>query len=73
MHQKGKYIIIKNNVNGFLFPKGDAKQGFTVISKLIDDSELYKNISYNAFATIRNEYHPDLIMGELLDKYNEII
>tara|TARA_Y100000748_G_scaffold304228_1_gene312931 strand:- start:4900 stop:5991 length:1092 start_codon:yes stop_codon:yes gene_type:complete len=65
--------IIKDNVNGFLFTSGVPHEGYNIISRLIENREHFKEISQNAYDTIRNKYHPDKIVSELINEYHEIV
>ncbi|WP_353939447.1 glycosyltransferase family 4 protein [uncultured Bifidobacterium sp.] len=53
-------FMIKDGINGFACRWNDFDKFYDCVKRLINDRQLYTQISYNAMKTIEDEYSPDV-------------
>jgi len=59
----GPEMLIKDGENGILFPVGDEKELVKKILDVIENKELSKKLSYNAWNSMK-AFYPEIILGE---------
>lgn len=61
--------IVKNEINGYVFPHFDLESYFKVFNKLVIEKNLYNNISINANKTIESDFSKKTVV----ERFKEII
>lgn len=68
----GNPYMVKNGVNGFLYPAGDAKKLSLAISRLSKNKDLYSVMSQNARLRFENELNAEKMTGETYALYTSL-
>ncbi len=63
--------ILTNNTNALLFPKANPEEMSRVIKKLVEDRELRKELSQNAYSIYSEKFIFENTVQQLLKKYNQ--
>ena len=64
---------VKNNVNGYLFEKGNVTQLCNYLEKLITDKNLRTELGRNGKAFVKNNFNNYKIWNGQLELYNKIL
>ena len=65
--------ILDNGRAGFIVPPGDVKALAEALRKLMADDELRRSLGGAAKKRFEERFHPDRVMGEILEVYREAI
>ena len=63
--------MIRHEVEGFLFPRGDAITLAALIRTLIDDDETAERLGERARDRALREHNPETVVNQLLQSYHE--
>ena len=69
----GSREIVRDNVNGYLVPCNDLQQLADAIKKLALDRSLRQTFGLAARSTVEDEFHTDLVVGNTLAFYDEVL
>ena len=65
----GNTHMVKNTVNGLIFPTGNAEALAVALMRLYRDKELYAKCSLGAFRRFREEFNSELMTKKMADFY----
>ena len=63
--------ILDNGRAGIIVPPGDVEALVSALRKLMADPELRRNLGAAARRRFQERFHPDRVMGEILEVYRE--
>jgi len=63
--------ILDNGRAGIIVPPGDVEALASALTKLMADPELRRNLGAAARRRFQERFHPDRVMGEILEVYRE--
>ena len=70
---EGHIDLIEDNITGLLYEVGDIDSAVAKIQKLLDDDNLYHEISMNQRYELSNEYSIDKMTKNIVSIYNKIM
>jgi glycosyltransferase involved in cell wall biosynthesis len=65
--------MFEDGKSGFLFPSNDSDALVLILKRLHSDSHFLAEISENAKSLALRQFHPDIIAGELLEFYYQVL
>jgi len=65
--------ILDNGRAGIIVPPGDVEALASALTKLMADDELRRNLGAAARRRFQERFHPDRVMGEILEVYREAV
>ena len=68
----GTAEIITDCHDGYIVKPSDSENAFKIMSRLLTDESLYKNISLNAIKKIQEKFSLDKMTKEYIDLYNSL-
>lgn len=69
----GAIDIIEDKKNGLLVTAGDVEELKDAMLKLLEDEQLSKSISEEAYRTIREKYYIDKVAGKYISLYKRVL